>query len=135
MKRGIAPKMANAFNCDNADLWTLEAKKFEGDMRKLGNAQTTDAVYSRGVSVYNLYTQYHWAHPSRFGIPLDYDALRLAVRKMFLSCSVNELDHVGLPKIGCGLAGGDEKIVFDILSEEHRKYANTFDLTIVEYDG
>lgn len=59
--------------------------------------------------VFNLYTQYE---P---GKNLDYEALTLSLRKLnrlTKGCSI------GLPQIGCGIAGGDWKKVKKIIQKE-----------------
>lgn len=63
-------------------------------------------------AVINAYTQYDYGTDK---INLDYDALRLCLRKINMLC--DGLD-IGLPKIGCGLAGGDWNIVSKIIEEE-----------------
>ena len=108
MKRGIAPQMAKAFGCDKFHMETDEylpncgvaAKDL---IEKLGNI---DWKYNKefGVIVVNSYTQFHYHTPSKYGIPLDYDALRMCMRK--LNILFKGL-HIGLPKIGCGLGGRD----------------------------
>jgi O-acetyl-ADP-ribose deacetylase (regulator of RNase III) len=121
MKRGIAPQMADAFGCST---FTMEASQYEGDINKLGtidyrhythNAQGRLMPTSRNqfdLTVVNMYTQYHWKEPSRYNIPLHYDALALCLTKM------NQLwpsRKIALPRIGCGLAGGDWKVVQAII--------------------
>lgn len=63
----------------------------------------------KSVTVINAYTQY------KPGRNLDYEALVLCMRK------INHLfkgKHIGLPWIGCGIAGGDKTRVEQILREE-----------------
>lgn len=110
MKRGIAPQMAKAFDCDNFE---LEKLMYKGDIRKLGNI---DFKSIGTLTVVNIYSQYHFHDPSpTSGIPLDYDALRLAFRKMNILFAKQ---HIGLPKIGCGYAKGDWNKVQRIIEQE-----------------
>lgn len=139
MKRGIAPQMVKAFGCNNHELYELESLLFEGDPNKLGQIQGFPHPILDGeglVYVYNLYSQYHWSRPSPYGIPLDYDALRLGFRKINIDADFRfpvtvpgDKLKIGLPKIGCGLAGGDWDKVSKIIEEE----LTNFDITIVEY--
>lgn len=110
MKRGIAPQMAEAFGCD---MFNLETKSlWEGDINKLGQIEynwinikdKNSTSYTKNdihaLAVVNAYTQYHWDTNTK---PLDYEALTLCLRK------INHIFkdmHIGLPLIGCHLAGG-----------------------------
>jgi len=77
-----------------------------GDVRKLGNY--TWAKYKYGY-VINAYTQYLG------GANLDYEALTLVLRKINHKFKG---EHIGLPQIGCGIAGGDWKKVRKIIKRE-----------------
>ena len=109
MKRGIAPLMAKAFG---ADQFFKEASKFRGDFNKLG---TIDYQKVGDLFVVNAYSQYHWKTSSKYGFPLDYDALRLCLRKINHQFKGMK---IGMPKIGCGLAGGDWNLVTKMIQEE-----------------
>lgn len=115
MKRGIAPQMAAAFRCDR---YRLEDQKHAGDIRKLGQIETMSSGsfgsehYEKTFSVVNAYTQYHWDSK---GKPLDYEAFTLCMRK------INHIfhgEHIGLPQIGAGLAGGDWQRIKKIIQTE-----------------
>jgi len=137
MKRGIAPQMVKAFGCDSFE---LEHKNRVGDINKLGgidyvgfhlkNGVATETLYVEHgeLIVVNMYTQYHWVEPSRFDIPLDYAALELCLLKMN---HVFKGKHIGLPRIGCGLAGGNWTqvlvMIYGILTD--------CKVTIVEYEN
>ena len=69
------------------------------------------------LTVVNSYTQYKYGKNHSDGVqrPLDYEALTLCMRK------INETfkgKHIGLPKIGCGLAGGSWDMVKKIIQKE-----------------
>lgn len=134
MNRGIAPQMQDAFGCNDRNFFSLEGYLYEGDINKLGQIQGTlnpkalnENDSTVDVWVYNMYTQYHWQDKSPHGIPLDYDALTLCLRKLNRRCRGL---HVGLPKIGCGLAGGDWTLVSRLIEFELR---DTKGVTVVEY--
>jgi O-acetyl-ADP-ribose deacetylase (regulator of RNase III) len=124
MGAGIAPQMANAFRCDK---FTMERDEHKGDVNKLG---TIDYGYfpTNGLTVVNAYTQYNYGknHADGDSRPLDYEALTLCLRKM--NFTFDGL-HIGLPQIGCGLAGGDWEIVKEIIQKELKDC----DVTIVIY--
>lgn len=106
MKRGIAPQMSKAFGCDKFD---FENEKFSGDIRKLGNI---DYRSINGLLVVNAYTQYNWSTETK---PFDYDAFTLCMRKMN---NIFSGLHIGLPKIGSHLAGGNWNIIKSTIQQE-----------------
>ena len=126
MKSGIAPQMAAAFGCDK---YPMEADYLKGDINKLGTidaqkrsiqlyypGRLTTVPISGKLIVINAYTQFYYGQNSPGShIPLDYDALTLCLRKINYIFAGK---HIGLPKIGCGLAGGEWDVVKDIIQEE-----------------
>jgi len=147
MGRGLAPQMAKAFGCDYFPLELVEEEVEDiglvntgnkGNINKLGQIDSfqggvkKDRFYfgwdtkSRDIkrlTVVNAYTQYHWDTATK---PLDYEALTLCLRKMN---KVFTGKHIGLPEIGCHLAGGDWNIVKEIIKKELKDC----DVTIVHY--
>lgn len=129
MGAGIAVAMKNTFKCNTFD---LEDPHLKGDINKLGNIDYeyfTDKIdhirksnpndlYTDDVLVVvvNAYTQYYYGRNSPgCNQPLDYSALTLCLRK------INHIfkgKHIGLPQIGCGLAGGDWNLVKEIIQKE-----------------
>lgn len=90
----------------------------KGDIRKLGNFTFAQCVIE-GTSffVLNCYTQFHYGKNHLDGVekPVDYEAITLCLRK------INHIfagKSIGLPLIGCGLAGGDWTIVEKIIETE-----------------
>ena len=83
--------------------------------QKLGNYTSNDRC-----DILNIYSQYN---P---GKNLDYEALSLALRKIN-----DEFDglSIGLPQIGCGIAGGDWEKVREIIKSELK----SCDVTVVIY--
>lgn len=118
MGAGIAPQMAKHFGCNN---YPLEKIICKGDINKLGCIEFEPKSVNDGnniVNVVNAYTQYYYGKPSPgCNIPLDYLALKMCFRKMN---HIFKGSHIGLPQIGCGLAGGDWTIVKDMIQEEFK---------------
>lgn len=122
MGAGIAPKMAKAFQADSADIdydCELRANKEFHRAEKLGNIVHYSPNKDFGMknipeklNVVNAYTQYEFGGDVP---PLDYEALTLCLRKMNYQFSGK---HIGLPQIGCGLAGGNWDLVKDIIQSE-----------------
>lgn len=105
MGAGIAKDIKREF--DGAYIVDSQTKK--GDYNKLGNYTK---AYQHGVWIYNLYTQYEYG---REKIQIDYDALTLCLRKLNRECAGKT---IGLPLIGCGLAGGNWEKVKQIIKNE-----------------
>lgn len=116
MGRGIAPLLAKV----NPDVRTVDNNTKVGDRNKLGTFSV-----ARGVSdLYNVYGQYHW---SKFKEALsrntDYKALEQGLIKVREDIcgqmgDINDTRTLGLPLIGCGLAGGDWKGVVKPMIKE-----------------
>ena len=138
MGAGIAPQMAKAFACD---LYFMELKG--SDMNKLGcidyqmncvfekdgqvriynplhdrlNFSLEGWTHKKDVFVVNSYTQYNYGRNHSDGVlrPLDYEALTMCMRKINYRFKGK---HIGLPKIGAGLAGGDWDRIKKIIQSE-----------------
>ncbi len=138
MKSGIAPQMALAFGVNNPLNYDLEHPDTAGDINKLGQIQFRKILISHSgliirawdenanghfLYVGNSYTQYS---PNVSLKPLDYEALTLCMRK--INNNFKGL-HVGLPRIGAGLAGGDWDRIKTIIQNE----LNKCDVSIVNY--
>lgn len=136
MGAGIAPQMAKTFGCDK---YVYEEEECKGEIMKLGNIMYAGFNLEEGVAIYtdedtfdlavvNAYTQYGFGqnHPGGSKAPLDYEALTLCLRKMNHEFKGK---HIGLPQIGCGLAGGDWERVKQIIQQE----LQDCDVTVVIY--
>lgn len=135
MGAGIAPQMAKAFGANSFRMesnfykgdynklgqidigyYILESRM---DSLPVGKADQTlmrnllefcNPVMDEGgvklLYVVNAYTQFNYGknHADGSSKPLDYTALKLCLKKMNYRFKGLK---IGLPKIGCGLAGGD----------------------------
>jgi O-acetyl-ADP-ribose deacetylase (regulator of RNase III) len=127
MGAGIAVQMAHHFGCDE---YPMEQSKYRGEINKLGSIEgkpfvITNKEYNGMIGVVNAYTQFEFS--SKNGPALDYEALTLCLRKINYKFSGLK---VGLPMIGCGLAGGDWKIVNKIIKKE----LNKCDVSVVIFE-
>ena len=147
MGAGIAPKMAEAFGCNNFPLELEYLSDFDddgeeiaietdnkGDINKLGQIDFKLKTVRFGktikqIAVVNSYTQYHYGKNHTDGVsrPLDYEALTLCMRKINHKFKGR---HIGLPKIGAGLAGGSWDRIKAIIQQELKDC----DVTVVIYD-
>jgi O-acetyl-ADP-ribose deacetylase (regulator of RNase III) len=71
----------------------------------------------KDIIVVNSYTQYNYGANHKDGVakPIDYEALTLCLRKINKTFAGK---HIGLPKIGAGLAGGDWNRIKNIIQTE-----------------
>lgn len=146
MGAGIAPQMARAFGCDK---FPLEDKEYRGDHTKLGLIDfkirmlpgdlpvvATSLLVPKYTPDYkplyvvNAYTQYGYGRNHKFGSekPLDYEALDSCLQRINRTFAGKK---VGLPQIGCGLAGGDWKLVKEMIQTR----LSDCDVTIVIFNG
>ena len=125
MGAGIAPQMAKAFGVDKFDMEIIGPS-----IEKLGNIdyQTfvlgeraiwslEDAKNNRNepeLTVVNAYTQFRYGmnHKDGVRIPFDYEAFTICMRKLNM---VFKGKHIGMPKIGSGLAGGNWERIKEII--------------------
>jgi O-acetyl-ADP-ribose deacetylase (regulator of RNase III) len=63
---------------------------------------------------YNIYTQLNYGRDT---IKVDYNAMRRAFIGLVFDMNARGLKSIALPRIGCGLAGGDWAIVEKIIDE------------------
>lgn len=128
MGAGIAPQMAKAFGVDKfeMELWGPNIQKLgciDWQIMVLGENNIwniEDHKNNRNeptIAVVNSYTQFRYGRNHKDGIskPLDYEALALCMRKINY---VFRGKHIGLPKIGAGLAGGDWNQIKKIIQTE-----------------
>ena len=122
MGSGIAVPMARNFRVST---YPMESTGSASDINKLGQIEYKDfrLTHEKFVTVVNSYTQYI---PNAKMKPLDYEALTLCMRKIN---HVFKGKHIGLPKIGAGLAGGDWGRIKDIIQHELKDC----DVTVVMY--
>jgi O-acetyl-ADP-ribose deacetylase (regulator of RNase III) len=83
------------------------------------NHRTVGQPDTQPIIVVNSYTQYRYGRNHADGVsnPLDYEALTLCMRKINHQFKGK---HIGLPKIGAGLAGGDWDRIKKIIQTELR---------------
>ena len=138
MGAGIAPQMAKAFGVDKYSLESLGENidklgridyemncimELEGEVRVYNplhnglNFSIKDWKLIKDVFVVNSYTQFRYGKNHTDGVskPLDYDALTMCMRKINHQFKGK---HIGLPKIGAGLAGGDWNRIKTIIQTE-----------------
>ena len=102
-----------------------------GDFNKLGGYSSAGVTRNgNSFNIVNAYTQYGFANhdnPDAF----EYYAFGLILRKISHYKKADILHKIGMPEIGCGLAGGNRDRIFGIAKECAEKY--NLNLTIVSY--
>lgn len=123
MGAGFAKKVKELYpGAAEADKLTLC-----GDIKKLGNysvAVQKHVFYSQKIIIVNAYTQYRYSKGSR---SVSYPMLKSVFTKMnkdFQGMTIT------MPKIGCGLGGGDWEIVRQLIE----LYLNACFVTVYEWD-
>lgn len=117
MGSGIAPLIKEAF----PKMYAADLKTEKGDKTKLGTC-TMAFLNDGSLAGFNLYSQYGYNRRKQGLRDLDYNALYDALVQMkkalqsFTDGSVADY-KIGLPLIGCGLAGGNWRIVSRIIEE------------------
>lgn len=114
---------------DNVEVKNHRVSAFDQyDKPGKGFATETTVIVKEKLTVINAYTQYNFAGQEYFDNhkPVDYDAITLCTRK--INFKFKGL-HIGLPLIGCGLAGGDWNIVKPIIQKELKD----MNVTVVHY--
>ena len=132
--RGDVKYIAHQCNCF-ASLYKGKAKGIAGSiMKRYPEAAEVDGELKEGLSRlgkvagwhssgkqgygYNLYAQYKYGNSAKTGIVYtDYEALNKCLSDMCdaISLLMVESTVIGIPRIGCGLAGGDWNVVSSIL--------------------
>lgn len=122
MGSGIAREIREKY----PEAYEADCKTERGDYNKLGNYSV---MLGKQFNIINAYTQYDF---SRGSDVFEYAAFELILKKLahqYKGC------NFGLPKIGCGLAGGDEarimKLIQDFSIEVSDEHHGT--VTVVEF--
>lgn len=105
-----------------------------GDINKLGSlSYVTHTVNNKSVEFFNLYTQYVYGRNDKGEVFVNWDAVYNSLMLMFDFTTGTE---IGIPLIGCGLAGGS-KDDFERTIEylELSDFQYDINLTIVEFGG
>ena len=111
--KAIREEFPEAYNVDKFD-------SRRGDIRKLGTFTKYDYP---DLTVLNLYTQFAYGTQK---VEVRYDAIRKCMKEIKKNYSGK---RIGLPMIGAGLAGGDWKIISQIIEDE----LGDEDITIVKF--
>lgn len=107
------------------EAYVIDQMTVKGSQLKLGTITYSYPGAGRCIVV-NAYTQYSHDASTK---PLEYGALRSCFKEIN-DLFIGKLIRIGIPQIGCGLAGGDWEIVKKIIEQE----CPTLDITYVEFD-
>jgi len=118
MGAGIALQIARQF----PEAQYVDNASSRSKLQRLGDFSTTNAL-NYDFNIVNLYTQYE---P---GPNLNYPALELSLYKLSMLLKDDKSVKIGLPQIGCGIAGGNWEKVKEII----QRVLSDFDVTVVIY--
>jgi len=123
MGAGVALRLATKYpSILKADMTTKP-----GDITKLGGYSTTNiSINNQNVQVFNAYTQYGYGS-KRGGVEANFNYIHEALDK--IADVIPMGSRIGLPFIGCGLAGGNPKKIIPMISE----ILYLFDTKVVKY--
>jgi len=113
MGLGIALQIKQQF----PEVYETDCLTNRGDSEKLGNFTSEMVVRKDNVfMVCNAYTQYDFRRTND-KINVDYDAIKSSLERIKNEYSLGKGSkvRVGIPQIGCGLAGGNWSIIEDII--------------------
>lgn len=124
MNSGIAKALRETWS----GVYDADCETVSGDYNKLGTmtkyytAVPYDEKDEKPIEILNCYTQYRYG---RDKVYVDYDAITMCMNKIAHEYKDKK---IGLPMIGCGLAGGDWNIVRTIIMSRLKG----MDVTIVK---
>jgi len=72
--------------------------------------------------ILNCYTQFRYGKDGLYNRYVEYGAIRSCLKELKTFCKKES--KIGIPIIGCGLAGGDWNVVKRIIEEELKEYKN-----------
>jgi len=123
-KNGFGSGVAGAMSLHHPRAKAAYHAKYFKDGWKLGDVQF---VISGNQTIANCATQNEYFPRNK--VHVDYHSVRLSMEKVKEFAKAGNFT-VGVPKIGCGLAGGDWSIVKGILDEVFSDY----DVTVFVQD-
>jgi O-acetyl-ADP-ribose deacetylase (regulator of RNase III) len=88
---------------------SVDMETLRGDYRKLGNWTECDAGETNRFTIINAYTQYNMSQGTDV---FEYTAFQLILEKLAFAFPGKRF---GLPYIGCGLAGGEQETIIDMI--------------------
>lgn len=110
MNSGIAKQIRQEF----PEAYDADLASVRGSFAKLGGY--TYALHPindyKFLVIFNLYGQYVYGYDGKRYV--EYDALAKCFRS--LSRLVSTTEKIGMPKLGCGLAGGDWEVVEPLIN-------------------
>jgi O-acetyl-ADP-ribose deacetylase (regulator of RNase III) len=108
---------------------SVDMETVKGDYRKLGNWTECDAGETNRFTIINAYTQYNMSQGTDV---FEYNAFRLILEKLAF---VYPGKRFGLPYIGCGLAGGEQETIVDMIDVFAKRVAlEGGTVTLVSYE-
>jgi O-acetyl-ADP-ribose deacetylase (regulator of RNase III) len=121
MGAGIARQVKNIF----PSAYKVDCETVCGDYKKLG---TYTYAIEKGILVINAYTQHNYKGRQKL---VEEDAVANIFKSLSSFPKIKEYPRIGIPLIGCGLAGGDWDIISSIIDDN----STGLDITCVKYNN
>ena len=80
--------------------------------------------------IFNCFTQQNYGYDKQ--VYLNYQALKSVLERVYYYCDDKKINEIAIPKIGCGLAGGDWDQVEEIINEV---FPEDFKVIVYELKG
>lgn len=99
--------------------YDVDCATVAGDYNKLGNYTV---MLGKQFNIVNAYTQYGFNRGGSTDDVFEYASFALILQKLahfYPTC------NFGFPRIGCGLAGGDESVIVQMLEEFSKQIEST----------
>ena len=107
MGAGIAPKLNKM---SDGKLLKVDKTTPYGDINKLGTITCcSNEVNGRVVRFFNLYTQYTYGDTRQGQVYVHWGSVFYSLMAMITLCPYGDGTDIGIPLIGCGLAGGSRR--------------------------
>ena len=118
--------IAKTIKANFPEAYRADKKYRARPLNRLGTSSTASCKTDDGekLLVLNLYTQF------LPGPDYNYDAIADSFSNLVRSYKGSEVIRIGIPLIGCGIAGGDWKIVKKIVKSKLKG----FDVTVVKFN-
>lgn len=136
MGSGIAPKLNNL---SGGRLLSMDRSTTYGDINKLGSVSITmyNAETGHSVVLVNMYTQFvhggHFRKGQKHGPLVHWVAFEKSLRTILGAMGGHAV--LGIPLIGCGLAGGSRADFEQVLTNIQQDDDLSGKIVVVEYDG
>ena len=88
-------------------------EKYNKDGWEVGQIQVVDTI--EGKKIANLATQKYYRRGKKY---VSYYGIEKSLQNLIMYCENNQIKEISIPKLGCGLGGGDFEMLKKIITQE-----------------